>query len=120
MQYKSRITRVVFLMVLLLQISCVKFRGHYGTRSFEPVARSINPSDIKLPPGYKIQAIAQGLTYPTAITFDESGKIYVLEAGYSYGESFTEPRLLQIDADGNQKVIAKGNNNGPWTNVDFF
>src|SRR3954464_15855208 len=104
MQRKKNYLFGLLSVVLIAAISCTKLRGHYGTRSYEPVTRNLNTADIKLPSGYTIQAISEGLTYPTAITFDDAGKIYVLEAGYSYGESFTEPRLLRLEPNGNYSV----------------
>ena len=80
--------------------------------------RYVNPHDIWLPPGYKIEAVMQGLTFPTGVTFDDRGRVYVVESGYSYGEVFTTPRLLRIISDGVVDVVAKGNN-GPWNGVAF-
>ena len=34
-------------------------------------------SDISLSPGYKIEAIHEGLTFSSAITFDDDGNLYV-------------------------------------------
>lgn len=82
--------------------------------------RKIVPSDIGLQPGYKIEAVTSGLTFPTACAFDDEGKLYVIEAGYSYGEVWGEPKLLRIDGDGKSTVIAKGPRNGPWTGITFY
>jgi glucose/arabinose dehydrogenase len=109
---------LVFLSVLVT--SCFKLRGFYGTRSFEPVSRPVDVKDIKLPEGYTISLVAKDLTYPTSVTFDDKGALYVTEAGYSYGEIFTTPRLLKVGANGSVTVIAKGGKNGPWTNVFFY
>ncbi len=111
----------LYIPILLILTSCWKLRGHYGgPKSFEPVERPINAADIALPVGYKIEAVAQGLTYPTALTFDETGALYVTEAGYSYGEVWTQPRLLRIETDGRIKEIAVGDKNGPWSGVSFY
>lgn len=82
--------------------------------------RQINPKDIAILKGYTIEPVASGLTFPTGITFDESGQAYVVESGYSYGEVFTTPRLLRLEAGGKTTTIAKGQNNGPWTSVFFY
>ncbi|GEO03609.1 hypothetical protein AAE02nite_12730 [Adhaeribacter aerolatus] len=101
--------------------SCWKLRGHYGgPKSFEPVERLVRPTDVALPTGYKIEAIAQGLTYPTALTFDDNGDIYVTEAGYSYGEVWTQPRLLRLETGGKTTIVATGEENGPWSGLTFF
>lgn len=72
-----------------------------------------------MPEGYQIEVVATGLTFPTAITFDERGTPYVLEAGYSYGEEWTEPRLLRIEATGAPTTIASGDLNGPWNGISY-
>lgn len=87
-----------------------------GGETTPPPARSIRTSDIELPDGYVIEVVATGLTFPTGVTFDDAGQVYVTEAGYSYGEVFTTPRLLRIDAGGRTTVVATGKN-PPWTGV---
>ena len=62
---------------------------------------------------------ATGLMFPTGVTFDASGRPYVVEPGYSYGEMCTTPRLLRIASDGRLTPIATGARNGPWTGVVF-
>jgi glucose/arabinose dehydrogenase len=99
--------------------SCYKLRGHYGTRSFDKVNRPINNSDIILPGGYQAEPVTSGLNFPTSITFDENGNIYILEAGYCYGEIFTIPKLLKLENNGSTTEIAHGDKNGPWTSVDY-
>jgi glucose/arabinose dehydrogenase len=80
--------------------------------------RRINTADIWLPPGYRIEPVIQGLNFPTAVTFDDKGKVYVVESGYTYGEIWTEPRLVRVDARDVINVIARGAN-GPWTGATF-
>src|SRR5688572_3629944 len=58
--------------------------------------RDIDPGDVALPPGFRIEAVARDLTFPTSVTFDDRGRVYVLEAGYAYGEKWTTPRLLRV------------------------
>jgi glucose/arabinose dehydrogenase len=88
-----------------------------GQTAFTP-PRHINVSDIALPAGYRIERVVEGLTFPTGVTFDETGQPYVLESGYSYGEVWTVPRLLRVEPHG-LTVVATGGNNGPWTGVAF-
>ena len=88
--------------------------GGGGATELAEDARTVDPEDIALPFGYRIEAVAMGLTFPTGVTFDEKGNIYVVEAGYSYGEVWETPRLLRV-RDGQLEVIAEGGKNGPWT-----
>jgi hypothetical protein len=82
--------------------------------------RTINTADIALPPGYRITAVASGLTFPSAATVDNKGQLYVVEAGYAKGEVFGLPRLLRVNADGTTNIIATGPNNGPWTSILWY
>jgi len=101
--------------------ACYRMRSSKGGGQIQTTStRTINESDIAVPPGYKIEAVARGLTFPTAAAFDGDGNLYVLEAGYSYGEVWGEPKLLQIGTDGNPKLIAKGARNGPWTGMSWY
>jgi glucose/arabinose dehydrogenase len=89
-----------------------------GQTSFTP-PRVLNPNDVTLPAGYKISVAASTLTFPTGVTFDDTGTPYVVESGYSYGEVWTAPRLLKVNSDGSLQEIARGSRNGPWTGVVF-
>jgi glucose/arabinose dehydrogenase len=107
------------LAVLLTLPGCYALRGSAGggqTR-FEP-PRTVSTADVALSEGYRIEAVATGLTFPTGVAFDGAGGVYVVEAGYSYGEDFTTPRLLQLLPDGGTRVIATGEN-PPWNGVAF-
>lgn len=104
----------------LLFGSCYSMRPSHGAGQTDfSAARKVDARDVALPPGYAIEVIASGLTFPTGITFDETGRAFVVESGYSYGEVFTEPRLLEISAGGETRVIARGQDTGPWTGVAF-
>lgn len=89
-----------------------------GDATFMP-PRRVNPADVAVPAGYRIEAVAQGLTFPAGIAFDEAGALHVIETGYSYGEVWTTPRLLRIERDGRATIVAAGTDNGPWTGVAF-
>lgn len=87
--------------------------------SYVPERRVIDPEDVLLPQGYNAEVLVTDLTFPTAMTFDENGIPYVIEAGYSYGEVFLEPRLLKIAQDGSITTIYKGGKNGPWNGITY-
>lgn len=88
-----------------------------GQTSFVP-PRPVDPADVALPDGYTIEALATGLTFPSGVTFDDAGRVYIVEAGYSYGEIVTTPRLLRVEPDGSTTVVATGDN-PPWNGVTF-
>jgi glucose/arabinose dehydrogenase len=88
-----------------------------GMVNFDP-PRQLDSDDIALPEGYVIEAVASNLSFPSAVTFDDEGRIYVVEAGYSYGDVRLTPKLLRIESDGSKTVIAEGEN-PPWNGVTF-
>jgi glucose/arabinose dehydrogenase len=111
----------LLLLITLLIEGCYFMRSSDGggETGWSP-PRKINPDDIALLEGYTIEKVAGDFTFPTGITFDAEGNLYVIEAGYSYGEVFLTPKLYRVEKDGKKKVIAEGENNGPWTNIDFY
>jgi len=110
---------VTFLFFLApLAAGCYSISPSAGGGQTRVGNRYVNPGDVALPPGYRIELVARGLTFPTGVTFDDTGRLYVVESGYSYGEKWTTSRLLRVDGDGGTTVIATGEN-GPWNGVDF-
>ncbi|HZW09867.1 MAG TPA: hypothetical protein VFF69_08180 [Phycisphaerales bacterium] len=89
-----------------------------GGQTREPGAREVNPADVALPAGYRIDAVATGLTFPTGVAFDDAGVPHVVESGYSYGEVWTTARLLRLETDGSLTELATGEN-GPWNGLAF-
>lgn len=88
-----------------------------GLAEFTP-PREVDPRDVLLAPGYTIEPVATGLTFPTGIAFDDQARPHVIEAGYSYGEVFAAPRLLRLQPDGSTTPVATGTG-VPWTGVTF-
>ncbi len=88
-----------------------------GQTTFDP-PRPVDASDVAVPDGYRIEVVATGLTFPSGVAFDDDGRVYVVEAGYSYGEVFTTPRLLRVE-EGEITVVAEGEN-PPWNGVAFM
>jgi glucose/arabinose dehydrogenase len=116
----SRHLLVVLCTFLILFQSCYRMRASKGGGQIDQIPeRVINAGDIALLPGYKIEPLASRLTFPTSIAFDDNGGLYVIEAGYSYGEVWGEPRLLRVDTGGKTSVIARGTKNGPWTGITW-
>lgn len=119
---KRLLTRFALLAagITAILVGCYGMRPNAGggEATFTP-PRRVDSADIALPAGYRIEAVATGLTFPTGVAVDESGTPYVTESGYSYGEAWTEPRLLRIEPDGRRSVVARGGRNGPWNGVAY-
>jgi glucose/arabinose dehydrogenase len=117
---KQQISTAVLIVLVIAQFSCYRMRSsHGGGQTQAPAERTIDTTDIALHPGYKIEVLARGLTFPSGATFDDKGQLYVIEAGYCYGEIWTVPQLIRIEQNGSKTTIAKGAKNGPWTGVTF-
>lgn len=104
---------------LALLPGCYVMRTSSGGGQGASNDRRINAADVAVPAGYRVEAVAKGLTFPTGITFGPAGAIYVVESGYCYGEVWTTPRLLRVESNGSTRELAKGGKNGPWTGVSF-
>ena len=103
----------------LLASGCYSTRISDGGGTIPPVStRDVDPADVEVPAGYVVEVAGTGLTYPTAVTFDDAGRVYVVEGGYSYGEDFRTPRLLRLLDDGTFEQIAAGQA-PPWTGVEY-
>lgn len=103
--------RHVFLTILLMAFVVVSVL----TLAAEPARADIN---IQLPNGYQIEAVVTGLTFPTSVSWDSDGRMYITEAGYAYGAKEVGPgRVLRIDPD-KYEVVLDGLNS-PATNVKF-
>lgn len=67
-------------------------------------ATSTEPEMLELPKGYRAEVVAKGFTYPTGIALDEKGRVYVAEAGYSYGPKTTAARVFEVGSTGITEV----------------
>jgi glucose/arabinose dehydrogenase len=69
-----------------------------------------------VPPGYRAEVVARDLVYPTAITFDDRGNVYIAEAGYAYGDLAAPARVLRVSPAGGFEVVAD-QLTGPVTDI---
>lgn len=53
-------------------------------------------TEFWLEPGYRLELVAGGLTYPTALEFGPRGELWVAEAGYSPGGATAVPRVVRV------------------------
>ncbi|MTI79550.1 MAG: glucose dehydrogenase [Firmicutes bacterium] len=69
--------------------------------------------------GYYLEKVVDDLTFPTDVSFDNMGNIYVVEAGFAYGTEPREGQILQINRDG-QKTRIAGGFDGPVTSIYWY
>jgi glucose/arabinose dehydrogenase len=72
-----------------------------------------DPSAAHVPQGYRVEVVLKDLTYPTSVEFDTEGTMYVVEAGYSYGDPSAVTRILRVDRKGAMSTYVQEGLNGP-------
>ncbi len=124
MTRRSAITWLV-VAVVVIAVVMLAINNIYRTRRSDgagaanpPSARTIKTADVAVPSGYRVEVVATGLTYPTGVAFDDSTHLFVIEAGYVYGEKWATPRLLRIDSGGKATEIARGEQ-PPWNGISY-
>lgn len=74
----------------------------------------INPEDVWVPEGYKVEVLAAGLSFPTGMGFADDGTLYILEGGSTWPtRPALPPRILQLTPKGNLEVFAVETLGGP-------
>ena len=53
-----------------------------------------------------IELVVEGLSFPTSLTFDKEGVIYVAESGLPFGGAVPGGRIWRIEADGTRTLLA--------------
>jgi glucose/arabinose dehydrogenase len=69
--------------------------------------RPVNPDAIVAPPGYRVEALVTGLTFPSAISFGPGGELYLAESGGVASSVVAVPRVLRIDPDRSVNEIGR-------------
>src|SRR6266480_7971542 len=57
-------------------------------------------------PNKRLELVAEGLAFPTSLTFDEAGVPYVAESGLPFGGAAPGGRIWRIEPDGSRKLLA--------------
>jgi glucose/arabinose dehydrogenase len=52
---------------------------------------------VALPEGYRIEKVVGGLTFPTSVTWDDEGRMYVAEAGGQFLEEPAPSRIMLVE-----------------------
>jgi glucose/arabinose dehydrogenase len=72
---------------------------------------------LELPDGYAAEAVVTDLTYPSTVTLDDAGNLYVGESGYVYGDASAPVRIWKIGPDGVPNLFVSEGLNGPVTDL---
>jgi glucose/arabinose dehydrogenase len=55
--------------------------------------------DIESPAGYRVVRVVQGLNYPSSMTWDADGNLYILES-HTVPVPFLKPKIVKVAGDG--------------------
>src|SRR6266581_6762739 len=67
---------------------------------------SPSAAEVSLLPGYHAQVVVSLLNYPSSITFDPMGNLYVAESGAAPGDESRPPRILRIAPGGQIDIMS--------------
>src|SRR5438045_4700391 len=100
--------------IFLLSISCVALFG-CSTTEEQPqtvpldhvpsTVPSPSAAEVSLLPGYRAEVVVSLLNYPSSITFDPMGNLYVAESGAAPGDESRPPRILRIAPGGQIDIM---------------
>lgn len=62
---------------------------------------------IHLDPRFRIEKVAEGLTYVTSMAWDGQGRMYVLEAGGGFLEEPPPARILRVESNGSLTQVVE-------------
>lgn len=82
----------------------------------QPKVPAPHASGALVPEGYKVEVFMKDVNWPTSVEFDDTGNVYVAEAGYVYGDPFAPARIFRINPGGQIVRLAEGFN-GPITDL---
>ena len=82
------------------------FAGVLVLNSCTPRAQSPSVGVFELPEGYQIEKVADGLNFPSSVTFDDQGQLYVVESGGGLTPMQARPmRILRVEGDQTTEVV---------------
>ena len=98
---------------LLALLTLVLILPNAGTGVFAQEPRQAKPEAIRVPDGYRIEAIAVNLSVPTTAIFDQ-GDLLIAESGWA---QTARPRVLRMKPDGSVSIMVGDGLDGPITGL---
>ena len=74
----------------------------------------VDPSDVVVPNGYRVEVLVAGLSFPTGMGFAEDGTLFILEGGSVWPtRPYLPARVLRLHPDGTLDVFTEEQIAGP-------
>jgi glucose/arabinose dehydrogenase len=64
-----------------------------------------DPEGVRALAGFQCEAVVTGLSYPTSIEVDETGQLYIAEAGAVPGDPWGQPRIVRVSPQGDVRLV---------------
>jgi glucose/arabinose dehydrogenase len=72
-----------------------------------PARPVVDPSEIKVPEGFKVTPVVVGLSFPTGMGFADDGTLFILEGGSTWPtRPYMPARILRLDPTGKLDCLA--------------
>ena len=123
----TRVSKMLTRVSLLVPLSLL-----LGCEQLEDILRGSGDKEevkaITVPEGFAVEKVVDGLTYPTSLTWDDHGNLYVAEAGGGLNpEQLAPSRILEVKR-GSLKEVANVSDQGvmaslvglTWHDGDFY
>jgi glucose/arabinose dehydrogenase len=76
--------------------------------------RRVDPNDVVAPPGYRVEAVAIGLSMPCGMAIAPDGTVFIAEGGTTWPtRPWMPPRILRLETSGAVQVLAQLEEGGP-------
>lgn len=64
-----------------------------------------DPAAVQVPKGYRVEIAIKDLSFPTSVEIDDSGHLFIAEAGAVPGYKQSKPRVLRVMGKGAQETF---------------
>jgi len=91
---------------ILTQIKDILNKSHLKSTHLDHNQKG--KTEYILEKGYRLEKVVGNLTFPTDLTFDDKGNIYIAESGFAYGTKPNEGIILCLNNEGFLTVFIDG------------
>src|SRR6185295_6761674 len=99
---------IIFISLLMVVCGCSTSEEQPQPVPLDRIPSTVpSPSvaEVSLPPGYHVEVVVSLLNYPSSITFDPMGNLYIAESGAAPGDESRPPRILRIAPGGQIDIM---------------